>query len=117
MMGGKYPTIEFQLNEKDGQNLIGVFLEDFAHADQMSVKFTNENEVPWRIDMKGTRGAANAFQSCLATLPNNPSAQATQPYDKGAATQPYDSNKTSSKKAVGISNPTKSTRSQMKCGK
>ena len=65
----------------------------FAHADNMWVKFKNGNEAPWSLDMKGSRGAANAFAQCMASLPQQP--QASQPYDRNTPTQPFDANKTS----------------------
>jgi hypothetical protein len=87
MGDGKYPTVAF-FAPTDGDNAKNAdeFVEAFAHADSMWIKFENGNEQPWTVNMQGSRGAANAFRTCLASLPPS----ATQPYGN-PATQPYDS--------------------------
>jgi hypothetical protein len=97
MGDGKYPTIDFYVRtDGENENLVAGFLEAFAHAENMWVKFKTLDELPWNIGMQGSRGAVNAFRNCIATLPNN--RRKRRNYDGNAATQPCGGNKTSSER-------------------
>jgi hypothetical protein len=76
MAKGNLPMVEFTVPQKQTGQL-ETFLEMFAEADNMWVKFKSGNEAPWTIDMKGSRGTANAFAKCLKKLNTS---RETQPY-------------------------------------
>jgi hypothetical protein len=71
---GKFPTVEFAIPDKEGQ--MDVFLEKFAHADNMWIKFKKGSEKPCKINMDGSRGIINAYKDCLSKLPKD-----SQPFD------------------------------------
>jgi clan AA aspartic protease (TIGR02281 family) len=47
---------------------IALFLEKFAEADHMWVRFDAGYEGMWHADMRGSRDAVNAFKTCVANL-------------------------------------------------
>jgi hypothetical protein len=71
-------------------DLAAGFLHEFGEANQMWVKFKAGDETPWVADMKGSRGAMQAFASCISAVDNYK--PPTQPYNnQPQATQPFDS--------------------------
>jgi hypothetical protein len=76
--------------------ILDEFLKNFGEANRMSVRFDSGNEVPWTVNMVGSRYAAKLFAGCVTNLiGKNPTTQpygqpqATQPYGAPPATQPY----------------------------
>jgi hypothetical protein len=92
------PLVDFfvNVNEEENKNLMPRFLEAFAHADKMTIRFKEGNEAQWSFDMKGSRGVIDSFSKCLANLPRAP--QATLPYSKTPPSQPYDADKAAAAK-------------------
>jgi hypothetical protein len=54
------------------------FLEDFAHADWMTLTFDSGDEGAWSVDMTGSRDASNSFRQCIGNT-NRMYGPATQP--------------------------------------
>jgi hypothetical protein len=94
------PMIEFKIANKATEN----FLNQFAEAEWMWIRFDEGTEKPWPAKMYGSRNAATMFRKCVINLiesrstqpygkPPATSPQATQPYGKGG-TQPFGSKPT-----------------------
>jgi hypothetical protein len=60
--------IEFTI---DGNGSIS-FLQQFADADWMWIRFDAGNEGMWLANMRGSRDAANSFVSCIDNVRNSP---------------------------------------------
>jgi hypothetical protein len=80
--GDESSHIEFRVVEGPAT---AKFLEEFAHADVMVLRFDSGSEVPWSMKMDGSRKAANDFAYCMAKYIRPAT---TQPYPQ-ASTQPY----------------------------
>jgi hypothetical protein len=68
------------------------FLDDFGHADRLTVTFKEGNETPWTAKLDGSETAATALRKCAASFPTftaDPSVEPTQPYSQQSTTQPY----------------------------
>ena len=77
------PFVKFEVRETQ-QGQTDAFLEMFAHANSMWIKFKAGNERPWAVSMLGSRGAVDAFQDCEARLRGE-----SQPYSS-APSQPFE---------------------------
>jgi hypothetical protein len=81
--GYKMPTVEYTVREtEDGQT--NAWLEMFAHADRMWIKFKAGNERTWSFDMKGTRSAVIAYHRCMNDIARQ---QDTVPYSSAPTTR------------------------------
>ena len=98
-MGGdhnQFGMVDFFVRPSTEETFVPRFMEAFAHADKMMIKFKEGTEAQWSFDMKGSRGAASAFAKCLADLSREH--PTTQPYSETPPSQPYDASKASAKK-------------------
>jgi hypothetical protein len=69
-MGGpknEYALVDFFVRLDKDETFLPRFMEAFAHADNMLIKFKSGNEAVWSFDMRGSRGAANAFSQCVTS--------------------------------------------------
>jgi len=90
----RWGTVTFGIVDASVNN----FLEEFAHADKLWLRFTNGNETPWVADMVGSRNSVNSFKMCIGEMikrngTTQPYSSSTQPYESrsnGSSTQPFD---------------------------
>jgi hypothetical protein len=86
---GKFPTVEYTVTETD-EGQTDAWLEKFAHADHMWIKFRTGNERPWIFPMTGTRAAVTAYHRCQAQLPSVKRNPDTVPYNTTPVTRKSD---------------------------
>jgi hypothetical protein len=84
--GGKstYDFVEFRLHG----DFFTDFMEEVGGANRMIITFPDGNELPWAVDMTGSRDISRVFTNCIANTLPTPAPQATQPHI-GKATQPH----------------------------